>query len=74
MRASPRWPAPELKTRRFSSAAPIRPRYRWAGKGGSLFQFDSERKIGFAYVMNGMMNGGAGGARTARFYEVLMHK
>lgn len=46
----------------------------WAGKGGSLFLFDTDRKLGLAYTMNGMMNGGAGGPRTARILEVLRHK
>jgi len=46
----------------------------WAGKGGSLFLFDRQRNLGFAYLMNGMMNGSAGGLRTERLLEVLRRK
>ena len=46
----------------------------WAGKGGSVFVWDVERKIGFAYVMNGMMNALVGGPRTTSLYEVLREK
>lgn len=33
-----------------------------------------EKNIGFAYVMNGMMNGGSGGPRTDAPFEVLRNK
>lgn len=46
----------------------------WAGKGGSLFLWNRERNIGFAYIMSGMMNGGNGGPRTAPFFEILQTK
>lgn len=43
----------------------------WAGKGGSLFLWDAKRRIGFAYVMSGMMNGGNGGPRTEPFFKIM---
>lgn len=43
----------------------------WAGKGGSVFVWNREKRIGMAYVMNGMMNGGSGGPRTAPFFEIM---
>jgi CubicO group peptidase (beta-lactamase class C family) len=46
----------------------------WAGKGGSLFLWHPAKRIGFAYTMSGMMNGGTGGPRTAPFFEVLCAK
>ncbi|GMI07048.1 hypothetical protein TrLO_g3405 [Triparma laevis f. longispina] len=46
----------------------------WAGKGGSLFLWNREKNIGFAYTMTGMMNGGSGGPRTDKFFEVLRNK
>ena len=45
----------------------------WAGKGGSLFLWNREKNVGFAYTMSGMMNGGHGGPRTAPFFDVLRH-
>ena len=46
----------------------------WAGKGGSLWLWHPGKKIGFAYVMNGMMNGGNGGPRTDALFETLKDK
>ena len=43
------------------------------GKGGSLFLWNREKNVGFAYTMSGMMNGGHGGPRTAPFFDVLRH-
>lgn len=46
----------------------------WAGKGGSLFLWDVERNIGFAYVMNGMDLGLVGGPRAKPLLAVLSRK
>ena len=46
---------------------------RLGGQGGSLFLWNREKNVGFAYTMSGMMNGGHGGPRTAPFFDVLRH-
>ena len=43
----------------------------WAGKGGSLFLWNPEQELSMGYCMTGMMNGGSGGPRTDRFFDVI---